>query len=127
MHIANLNIKINDLEKTVLTKVCFENNKFEGFVVNSQNPIFIKGFVRDEFMSFELYEDYNNDISTNEYIIGKNGDGYILNKVNNTAIHCHVDFKILILDEYDENLMLNELKSAIKLWKNNYQKSLLIK
>lgn len=127
MNIAKLNIKIDNLENSLIATVCLKNNRFEGFVITSQNSIFIKGFVNDEFMSFKLYQKDNNEISENEYTIGKNGDGKIVNERNNTSINCHVDFNILMLDEYDENLMINEIQNAIKLWKNPDQKSLLRK
>ena len=50
-------------------------------------------------MLFKLYQKDNNDVLENEYTIGKNGDGKII----------------------------NEIQNAIKLWKNPDQKSLLRK
>lgn len=99
MDITKLNIKIDNLENSLITTVCLKNNRFEGFVFTSQNSIFIKGFVNDEFMLFKLYQKDNNEILENEYTIGKNGDGKIV----------------------------NEIQNAIKLWKNPDQKSLLRK
>ena len=99
MDITKLNIKIDNLENSLITTVCLKNNRFEGFVFTSQNFIFIKGFVNDEFMLFKLYQKENNEILENESTIGKNGDGKIINKIQN----------------------------AIKLWKNPDQKSLLRK
>lgn len=99
MDITKLNIKIDNLENSLITTVCLKNNRFEGFVFTSQNFIFIKGFVNDEFMLFKFYQKDNNEILENEYTIGKNDDGKIINKIQN----------------------------AIKLWKNPDQKSLLRK
>lgn len=81
MDITKLNIKIDKLENSLIATVCFKNNRFEGSVFTSQNSIFIKDFVNDEFMLFKLYQKDNNEILENEYTIGKNGDGKIVNEI----------------------------------------------